>query len=157
MKIYINNLNLDLLNEYTKSLSKYNNKITQFKEIYTTNGIYQIKEDKIYSLKPYDKSIEIFYNYYEKMSVILDSSFYDISETTNILGETHICNEIVQYNYKLRPDDELKFIIQFCKNHEKNKLVPFDLYFESNTQNIKINDLNIRNQIYDFIDIILEI
>ena len=91
------------------------------------------------------------------MSVILDSSFYDISETTNILGETHICNEIVQYNYKLRPDDELKFIIQFCKNHEKNKLVPFDLYFENNTQNIKINDLNIRNQIYDFIDIILEI
>jgi hypothetical protein len=158
MKIYINNLNLDLLNEYTKFLKKYNNKITQFKEIYTTNSIYHIKEDKIYCLKPYDSPIEICYNYYEKMTIISDNSFYNISETTNILGETHICNEIVQYNYELRPDDDLELVIQFCKNHEKNKLIPFDLYFESNKQNIiKIDDVNIRNQIYEFIDIILEI
>jgi hypothetical protein len=158
MKIYINNLNLDLLNEYTKYFKKYNNKITQFKEIYTTNGIYHIKENKIYCLKPVDRPIEICYNYYEKMSIIYDSSFYNISETTNILGERHTCNEISQYNYKLRPGNDLELVIQFCKNNEKNQLIPFDLYFENNTQNIiKINDGNIRNQIYEFIDIILEI
>ena len=74
MKIYINNLNLDLLNEYTKFLTKYNYEINKFKEIYTTSGIYQIKDNKIYCLKPADRPIEIHYNYYEKMTIIYDSS-----------------------------------------------------------------------------------
>lgn len=154
MKIYINNLNLDLLNEYTKFLTKYNYEIIQFKEIYTTSGIYQIKENKIYCLKPVDRPIDIHYNYYEKMTIIYDSSFYNISETTNILGETHICNEIVQYNYIFKPNEEIKLVIQYCKNNE-NKLLPFDFYFESD-KNININDPHIREQLCNFMDIILE-
>lgn len=154
MKIYINNLNLNLLNEYTKFLTKYNYEIIQFKEIYTTSGIYKIKEDKIYRLIPDDKPIEIQYNYYEKMTIVCDSSFYKISETTNILGETHVCNEIVQYNYIFKPNDEIKLVIQHCKNNE-NKLLPFDFYFETD-KNININDEHIREQLYNFIDIILD-
>lgn len=154
MKIYINNLNLNLLNEYTKNLTKYNYEIIQFKEIYTTSGIYQIKNNKIYRLIPDDKPIEIYYNYYEKMTIIYDSSFYKISEMTNILGETHVSNEIVQYNYIFNPNNEIKLVIQYCKNNE-NKLIPFDFYFETD-QNININDKHIREQLCDFMDIILE-
>jgi hypothetical protein len=89
------------------------------------------------------------------MTIIYDSSFYNISETTNILGETHVCNEIVQYNYIFKPNEEIKLVIQYCKNNEKYKLLPFDFYFESD-KNININDPHIREQLCNFMDIILE-
>lgn len=156
MRIYINNLNIELLKEYTKCLTKYNYEIIQLKNIYTSNGIYQIKEDKIYNLNPFDQPIEIFYNYYEKLTFISDTSFYKITETTSILGETHVCNDIVQYNYKLIPDDEIKLVIQFCKDTKKNILTPLDLYFESE-HITNINEVFIKNKLCKFIDIILEL
>jgi hypothetical protein len=63
MRIYINNFNLDILNDISELFKEYMINSKTYIELYTSEGNYHIEEKNIYNLDTCDKDIKIFDNY----------------------------------------------------------------------------------------------
>ena len=151
MKIYINNFNLDILNDVSEVFKEYLIKTETHIKLYTDEGIYQIDDQKICFLDTCDEDIQIINNYYKNFTVIVDPSSFNKNIVSSIHGQTHLSFQIKKKYYKMNKNSNVQMIIKYCLND--NKFVPNDIYFESD-KNIDINDLFIKKEIIEFLSML---
>lgn len=151
MKIYINNLNLELTCDLLELFKDKLKKTHQYIELYTNEGLYYIDDRLIYFLDITDKDIQIFENYYNKFTLITDYSFYEKNTISSIHGETHILFKIMENHYKLDNYSTIYLVIKY--NLDNQKIILNDIYFESQ-KDIDINDVFIKNEIIEFLSLL---
>lgn len=150
MKIYINNLNLDIINNIIDIFKDYLVYSENLLNVYTDQGIYMINDKDVFLLTPIDKDIQMFENYYKNFTLILDPSFLNKEQTTSVNGETHLMIKIKKDYYKINKKTDIQMIVEYNNN---NKLVPNDIYFEIDKNN-DINELFIKNEIIEFLSLL---
>jgi len=151
MKIFINNFNIDILNDISELFKEFLTNCEIYIRLYTNEGIYRVEDKKIYFLEAIDKDIKVINNYYKNYSIIVDPSFYKEYNVSSIHGDSHLSLEIKQYCYKINPASEIKLIMSYISN--KGNLIPNDIYFES-SKDIDINDIFIKNEIIEFLSVL---
>lgn len=151
MKIYINNLNLDIIDEISELFKENFIKTDNYIELYTNEGVYRIEDKSIYFLDINDKDIQQFEKYYNNFTLIVDMSFYNKKITSSIHGETHLSFQITEKHYKLNNSSSVSLVIKY--NLDKTKLIPSDIYFESQ-KDININDIFIKKEIIEFLSVL---
>lgn len=128
MKIYVEKINLKLLNDgvnnYLKDVPHSSN---IYIEVYTDEGIYEIDNNNIYSLDPVDAGI-VYYN--SNIRLVIDRSYFNRTLCTCINGSQHISRKIQKYAYKLNAKSIISFVIEMAYDTD-DKQTPYDVYFES--------------------------
>ena len=151
MRIYINNFNLDILNDISDIFKEYMTNSETYVELYTNEAIYRIEEKNIYILEPYDKDIKMFDNYYNNLTLIVDPSFLHKNTCSSIHGDTHLPLNTKTNYYKINPSSEIKLVVKYILNDDN--FIPNDIYFESE-KDININDLFIKKEIIEFLSVL---
>lgn len=151
MKIYINNFNLEILNDISEQIKEYIINSETYITLYTGEGIYNIEDKNIYILEPYDKDIKKYDNYYKNFTLIVDPSYFNIKNVNSIHGENHITFNTIKQIYKLNKKSDIQLIIKFC--FENKKIIPNDIYFEI-TKDIDINEVLIKKELIEFLSLL---
>ena len=151
MKIYINNLNLNILNELSNNFKNLLIDTKQYIILYTEEGIYEINNKLIYRLEQIDRDIKQYENFYNEFTLIIDPSFFNKHIETSIIGTKHISNQIVKYIYKLNKKSDLNLIIEYYLHD--SKMIENDIYFELNKE-IDINEIFIKKEIIEFLSLL---
>lgn len=153
MKIYINNLNLNILKDIQEILEKQLVNSDNYIQLYTNEGIFTIEKDNIYSLEPIDIDVKIYENYFNNFTLILDKSYFKKTSTVCIYGNKHLSTNIKRDIYKLNKQSKLQLIIE---NHERDifgHYIPSDIYFEFDVDN-DINEIFIKHDIIEFLSLL---
>ena len=155
MKIYINNLNIDILDIILGKINDYLLQYETYIKIYSIEGIFKINESIIKKLISIDKEIIIIKNYYEDFSLLLDTSYFHEELATNIPFE-HITTNMKRCIFKLDKKSNVELVIEgSTMNVSLNKwgFKPNDMYFQIN-ENIDINDALIKKEIILFLSLL---
>ena len=156
MRIYIKQYNLNTLHKKIKQMEKYIQKTSDFIEIYSEEGIYQIDTNNIYKLAIIDKPVQQYANYYNDLSLIVDYSFSNkIKDSQVPANGIEICVKNIKYS--LQSDSKISMVIQFNKliNRDDNNII--DVYFEINNKECEEIDLNnyfIKNELNVFLSLL---
>jgi hypothetical protein len=148
MKIYINNFNLNILNDLQKTLSDILFDTQLYTELYTNEAMYHIDNKHIFFLEPKDGEIIIHKNYFNNITLIVDNSYFQKKSQMSILGFEHVHKIITKRIYKLNPNSKLKLIIEIADTKTPN-----DIYFETE-EIIDINDLFVKQEIIEFLSLL---
>jgi hypothetical protein len=151
MKIYINNFNLNILDSLKDDIINLHDFIKEtevFIELFTDFGIYRIDNKTIYLLEPIDKDIIKYNNFYNNLTFILDSSYFEKKTINYINGNKHYSVQIKRELYKINSDSKVKLIIE--SQLIDNEYKPNDIYFECQNE-ININDLFIKQELIVFL------
>jgi len=151
MKIYINNLNLDIINNLSELFKEKLIRTEKYIELYTNESVYRIEDKIVYFLDVTDKDIQILEKYYENFTIIIDPSFYNKKNTSSIHGDKHESFEIIEKLYKLIKNSSISLILKYYL--DKDKYLPNDIYIESQ-KDININDLFIKKEIIEFLSVL---
>jgi len=151
MKIYINNFNLNILNDIADLFKEKLVKTTTFIELYTNEGIYHIHNKNIYITEIIDKDIIKYEKFYNNFTLIVDLSYIKENHTTNIEGTTHLPFEIKKTYHKLSNNSSLNLVIEYY--YKKSQFIPNNIYFESEKE-ININDIFIKKELIEFLSIL---
>jgi hypothetical protein len=156
MKIYINNLNIDILNNLLHIFNdKYIDSETYI-QIYSIDGIYKINDSQIKKLNIIDKEIELFQNYYNNFTLIVDKSFF-IEENVHSINPEHISIKLKRCFFKSYQKSNVQLVIEGPINEDltlnKHFIKPNDIYFEIN-DNIDIKDDLIKKEIIVFLSLL---
>ena len=149
MQIYINNLNLDIINDISELFKEYLYNSEMYTQLFTDDGIYHI-DDQIYLLETFDNDIKIYNKYYNNFSLIVDPSFFKKQKVNSVLGNTHISFQIIKQYYRLSKISKIKLVIEYYLDNGKK---PFNIYFIS-TENNDINDFFIKEEIIEFLSVL---
>ena len=102
--------------------------ITQYKDIYSSEGIFRIQNDNIYQLIPQDKPIEkIIYNNTE---FIVDKSYFLFRNEIYYIPIIHLEFNIEYIEFKLNNKSKISLIIE-----KKNNIIT-DTYFYTKENNL---------------------
>jgi hypothetical protein len=147
MKIYVDNINLTDLKSIQESLSDLLINTQKYTEVYTNNGIYNIDNKNIFLLEPNDGEINVFNNYFNDITLIVDNSYFEKIIETSIIGSVHIHNKILKQIYRLNPKSKINFIIEIVDN------IKHTIYFESEDK-IDIKELFNKQEIIEFLSLL---
>jgi hypothetical protein len=151
MRIYINNLNLDILNDIAETFKDNLIYSETNINVYTDEGYYVIDNKDIFFMNSIDKDIKTYENFYKNFTLIVDPSFFNKNKVTSIIGETHLSFQIKRNFYKLNKKSNIQLIIEY---YQKNtKFIPNDIYFEID-KDIDINELLIKKEIIEFLSVL---
>ena len=158
MKIFINHLNLDALPELLKTLNdNYVNSETYI-QIYSSDGIYEITNSSSKKLTPIDNDIQILENYYEKFTLLVDTSYYNVEEVFQINNE-HISKKMKRCFFELNKNSKIKLVIEgevlddkhfYKRISNEYGIAPNDIYFEL-PEKTNINDTLVKNELIVFL------
>lgn len=151
MRIYINNLNLDIINDISDIFKEYMINSETYIELYTSDGIYRIEDKNIYFLDTCDKPIKMFENYYNNFTLIVDPSFFHKHSCSSIHGNTHLSLHTKKNYYKLNTSYQIQMVVKYILNNDK--FIPNDIYFKSE-KDIDINDVFIKKEIIEFLSVL---
>jgi len=156
MKVYINNFNLDILNHLLETFhDKYIHSKT-FIKIYSIDEIYKINENQIKKQNIIDKDIEIYKNYYNDFTLIIDKSVIK-EEEVNSVHPDHIYIKLKKCFFKIIPTSCVQLVIEgsLCEEKCLNKysIHANDIYFELK-DNINIMDDLIKKEINVFLSLL---
>ncbi len=158
MKIYINHLNLDALPEILKTLTNNYINSETYIQIYSSDGIYEIKNSSSKKLIPMDSDIQILQNYHDKFTLLVDQSYYNIEETFQINNE-HISRKMKRCFFELNQKSKIKLVIEgevlddkhfYKRISNEYGIAPNDIYFEL-PEKTNINDTLVKNELIVFL------
>jgi hypothetical protein len=158
MKIYINHLNLDALPEILKTLTNNYINSETYIQIYSSDGIYEIKNSSSKKLIPMDSDIQILQNYHDKFTLLLDQSYYNIEETFQINND-HISRKMKRCFFELNQNSKIKLVIEgevlddkhfYKRISNEYGIAPNDIYFEL-PEKTNINDTLVKNELIVFL------
>lgn len=152
MKIYINNLNLTLINDIQKILDEYLVKTEKYIEVYTNEGIYQIDNENTFILIPNDGEIKILNDVYKNFTLIADYSYFEKKKYNSLIGDKIIHRKIVKNIYKLEKATNISLVIEKIEL-ENCKLINYDIYFEFNGV-FDIKEIFIKQEIIEFLSLL---
>ena len=158
MKIYINHLNLDALPEILKALTNNYINSETYIQIYSSDGIYEIKNSSSKKFIPIDSDIQILQNYHDKFTLLLDQSYYNIEDTFQINNE-HISRKMKRCFFELNQNSKIKLVIEgevlddkhfYKRISNEYGIAPNDIYFEL-PEKTNINDTLVKNELIVFL------
>ena len=153
MKIYINNLNLNILKNIQDSLQKEFISCENYIQLYTNEGIFRIEKNIIYSLDPIDIDVKIYEKYFHDFTLIVDTSYFKKTTTTTIDGNKHLSTSIKKDYYKINNQTKLQLIIESIEQINSGHYILSDMYFELDGSN-DINELFIKQDIIEFLSVL---
>ena len=118
MKIYVGNIFLNHLND--EILIK---KVTNHNNIYSSDGIFLIRNNELIQLVAKDKEIEKFS--FDKYNFLVDRSEYIFRKNIYNIPYNHIVEKVEKVEYKHNEKSQISMIIE-NKNGKRS-----DLYFET--------------------------
>lgn len=135
MRIYLSCGLPKILDE--SNLIKYT---TNYKEVFSQDGIFRIQNDKLFQLIPEDKVIETLS--LDNQQFMIDKGIMIYKKNIQTLPYEHIARDVEQIEYKLESKSLVALIIIRSKN------IVIDMYFF-----IKSTDIcnNIKNDIWRYI------
>jgi hypothetical protein len=151
MKIYINNFNLDILNNITNKLKENLVNSKKYIQLYTDEGIFMIDNKMIHKLNPKDIPIITYNNYYEEFTLIVDPSYFVKENVTSVHGTIYLSFETKKNYYKINNKSTLSLVIE--NYYEKNNFIPNDIYFELEKE-IDLNNIFIKKEIIEFLSVL---
>lgn len=151
MKIYINNFNLDILNDISELFKNKLVNAKNFIRLYTNEGIYCIEDRNVYRLEVVDKDIKKYEKYFNNFTLILDPSYFNKNIAFSIHGDIHESFNVKEYYYKMNHNSNISLVIKY--NCKKTQFIPNDIYFEINRE-IDINDILIKKEIIEFLSLL---
>uniref|UniRef100_A0A6C0AYP1 Uncharacterized protein n=1 Tax=viral metagenome TaxID=1070528 RepID=A0A6C0AYP1_9ZZZZ len=113
-------------NIYDLNLLQIN--ITQYKDIYSSDGIFRIQNDNIYQLIPQDKPIEK--TTYNNTEFIIDKSYFSFRNEIYCIPIIHLEFNIEYIEFKLNNKSKISLII------EKTNNIIIDTYFYTKENNL---------------------
>ena len=146
MKIYIANFTPKINENTLLKLEKLYNKVKNYKDIYSQDGIFRIENNIIYKLIPEDYPIENFE--YNNINFLLDKSKHIFRKDIYCIPYNHIVYNIQQIEYKFDSKSKISLILEYsgeCLNPTANGGVgvsPTDIYFYTNEENLCQNYKN---------------
>ena len=161
MKLYINNLNLDILPNIMKAFEEFSFKTETYVQVYSSDGMYKIDNSDITKLISNDIDIKIIENYYNDFSIIVDPSYFT-TESAYQINTEHISIPIKKNIFKINKNSNIMLVIEceikqdqnfFKKNNTENALVPTDIYFEL-PNNTDVNNILVKNEIIEFLSLL---
>jgi len=96
---------------------------TQYKDIYSSDGIFRIQNNNIYHLIPQDKPIEK--SIYNNIEFMIDKSYFSFRNDIYYIPIIHIEFNIEYIEFKLNNKSKISLII------EKHNNVIIDIYFHT--------------------------
>jgi hypothetical protein len=148
MKVYINNINIDILDDISNVFKEKLVDTKSYIELYTNEDIYIIEQKDIYVLNVLDKDIKIYEKYYKDFTLITDPSYFNKKNISSIHGEKHLSFKTKKKYYKMNNNSDVYLVI---KHHYKsNCFIPVDIYFKIDGD-IDINDILIKKEIIEFL------
>jgi hypothetical protein len=147
MKIYVNNLNIEMANEFVDIFQPYLQRKVTYTNVFTDEGWYHIDNKHVYRMEAIDKEIIQHPLYYKQVTLIADHSTCTKQPTVCIYGGVkHASYTVCNYIYKMPTHTHVQLVIQFTQAEGGRRLTPRDIYFEihenntnSNTQNKKLH------------------
>ena len=160
MKIYINNFNIDILSLIMKSLADHFIGSESYIQIYSEDGLYQIDKYSIKKQIIIDKKIELFKEYYEDFTLIVDPSQYTL-EKVNKLPCNHIVSNVKRCFFTPDKKSPLKLVIEGTTLEETvctklsniYNMEPYDIYIEVG-KDINLNDELVKREIIVFLSLL---
>jgi hypothetical protein len=160
MRIYINNLNLDILPEIMKIYQEYYIKSETYIQIYSSDGIYKVDNSNITQLVCTDIDIKKFTNYYNNFTLIVDPSYFT-PKIVNQLRPNHISTSLKRHIFKINNNSNLQLVIEceikeeqnYFKTTLENVIIPTDMYFEL-LDHTDINDTLVKTEIIVFLSLL---
>ena len=158
MKIYINHLNLDALPEILKKLNENYVNSETYVQIYSSDGIYEINNSSSKKLLPRDNDVQILENYYEKFTLLVDTSYYDVEEVFQINND-HISRKMKRCFFELNKNSKIKLVIEgevlddkhfYKRISNEYGIAPNDIYFEL-PEKTNITDALVKNELIVFL------
>lgn len=153
MKIYINNLNLNILKDIQEALVKELINSEYYIQLYTNEGIFNIEKNNVYYLEPFDNDIKIYEKYFKDFTIIVDSSYFKKTITSSINGNKHLSINIKKDYYKLNKGSKVQLVIENQQDISSGHYTPSDIYFEFH-ENIDINEIFIKQDIIEFLSLL---
>ena len=155
MKIYINNFNIEILSTIMKLLNEHYINSKTFIQIYSIDGMYEIDESSVMKLNCLDNDIQIYKNFYDNFTLILDPSYYTKEKVYSINSE-HISTKMKRCFFGLNKDSKIKLVIEgelIEKTANNYDINPKDIYFEI-PNNTDINDALVKKEIIVFLSLL---
>lgn len=153
MRIYINNLNIDIADDIQEMLKEHLCHSEIFVKVFTDEGIYKIYNNKTLHLNVVDKDIKLYKNYYNNLTLISDSSYFREEPVFSIHGTgEHVAFEIQQLQYKLNKKSKCIFVIEHAVN-KTGKPVPMDIYCMTE-EDVDLDDLVIKEELIEFLSML---
>ena len=153
MKIYINNLNLNILKDIQEALVKEVVNSEYYIQLYTNEGIFNIEKNYVYYLEPFDNDVKIYEKYFKDFTIIVDSSYFKKTITSSINGNKHLSINIKKDYYKLNKGSKIQLVIENHEDISSGHYIPSDIYFEFH-ENIDINEIFIKQDIIEFLSLL---
>jgi hypothetical protein len=151
MKIYIDKFNLDILNDISELFKEYIIKEKIYTTLYTNEGFYRIEDKQTYFLNVHDQPIKSYEKYYNRFTLIVDTSYLNKNQVNSVHGETHLSFHTKEYYYKLNKKSELTLVLKYYLKN--GKPIPDDIYFETE-KDIDINEPFIKTEIIEFLSVL---
>ena len=165
MKIYINNLNIEILSNIMTTLNEQYIDSETYIQIYAIDGVYQINDSAIKKLNPLDSDIQLHHNYYENFTLIVDPSYYT-AESVNKIPLEHITTKMKRCFFQINKKSVMKLVVEgtvieetsFAKKPTTTSatdygMKPTDIYFEV-ADNVDITDALIKREINVFLSML---
>ena len=164
MKIYINNLNLEILPNIMTTINEQYIDTETYIQIYAIDSVYQINDAAIKKLNPVDSDIQIHRNYYENFTLIVDPSYYT-AETVNKIPLEHITTKMKRCFFQINKKSAVKLVVEgaviedspFAKKTASTitdyGMKPSDIYFEV-AEDVDITDALIKREINVFLSML---
>ena len=151
MKIYINNFNLDILNNISDLFRDKLAYSETYINVLTDESMYIINNKDICLLNSIDKDIITYQNYYKDFTLIVDKSFFNKDKVLSVIGETNLSFQIKKDYYKMNKKSNIQMIIEYY--FVNNKFIPYDIYFEID-KDIDINEFLVKKEIIEFLSVL---
>ena len=151
MKIYINNFNLDILNNISDLFRDKLVYSETYINVLTDESMYIINNKDICLLNSIDKDIITYQNYYKDFTLIVDKSFFNKDKVLSVIGETNLSFQIKKDYYKMNKNSNIQMIIEYY--FVNNKFIPYDIYFEID-KDIDINEFLVKKEIIEFLSVL---
>ena len=156
MKIYVNQLNIDMAKDFVDIFQPYLHKKEVFVEVFTNEGWYHVDHKRLYKLDVDDQQVISYPNFFKNVTLIADYSTHTKLVTKSLCGSAnHAPFTVCNYIYRIPSHTHIRLIIQFVVDHGGSNMRPRDIFFEmmdedkqiqAKSKHIKCNNTKIQNK-----------
>ena len=149
MKIFVKDYNLFNIKNIIHLLDKYLVNKTNYYDVFSSDGHFNIDNNNIYKIDHVDKCSRIYEKYTNDVSIIVDNSITNKKEVNQIPVDS-IAIPVKNLYYSLDKKSKIKLLIQMSNESDESIL---DFYFEIN-EDVDVNNIFIKNELNVFLSVL---
>lgn len=148
MKVYINQLNIELASHFAKTFEPFLHHVDRTIELFTDEGMYVVDEQHTFRLQPVDIPIVQYPEFHAGVTLIADPSIVKRHLVQGVYGCEHHVQTVDTHVYKMPAHTHVTLVIQYLANAR-----PKDIYFEvkPDGQTRVVDDLFVKSELIEFL------